>query len=229
MNIIVNGGTRGIGKEVVNILAQNSNNQIIVTGRSEKALKELSSKYSTVIPVNLDMLLFDKQIKSFIETVTAHFTKVDILINNAGFLVAKDFLKMDNDEARMIMETNFFGPASLIRVLVPMMVSGSHIVNIASMGGFQGSAKYKGLSYYSASKAALVCLTECLASEFNSSGISINCLALGAVQTEMFDEAFPGFKAPLDAKQMAEYISWFAITGQKFFNGKILPVAIGNP
>ena len=229
MNIIVNGGTRGIGKEVVNILAQNSNNQIIVTGRSEKALKELSSKYSNVIPVNLDMLLFDKQIKSFIETVTAHFTKVDILINNAGFLVAKDFLKMDNDEARMIMETNFFGPASLIRVLVPMMVSGSHIVNIASMGGFQGSAKYKGLSYYSASKAALVCLTECLASEFNSSGISINCLALGAVQTEMFDEAFPGFKAPLDAKQMAEYISWFAITGQKFFNGKILPVAIGNP
>ena len=229
MNIIVNGGTRGIGKEVVNILAQNSNNQIIVTGRSEKALKELSSKYSNVIPVNLDMLLFDKQIKSFIETVTAHFTKVDILINNAGFLVAKDFLKMDNDEARMIMETNFFGPASLIRVLVPMMVSGSHIVNIASMGGFQGSAKYKGLSYYSASKAALVCLTECLASEFNSSGISINCLALGAVQTEMFDEAFPGFKAPLDAKQMAEYISWFAINGQKFFNGKILPVAIGNP
>ena len=229
MNIIVNGGTRGIGKEVVNILAQNSNYQIIVTGRSEKALKELSSKYSNVIPVNLDMLLFDKQIKSFIETVTAHFTKVDILINNAGFLVAKDFLKMDNDEARMIMETNFFGPASLIRVLVPMMVSGSHIVNIASMGGFQGSAKYKGLSYYSASKAALVCLTECLASEFNSSGISINCLALGAVQTEMFDEAFPGFKAPLDAKQMAEYISWFAINGQKFFNGKILPVAIGNP
>lgn len=229
MNIVINGGTRGIGKEVLNILSQNPNNQIIVTGRNENALKDLSSEYNNVVPVKLDMLLFDKQSKSFVAVVTSHFTKVDILINNAGFLAAKDFLEMENEEARMIMETNFFGPASLIRVLKPMMVSGSHIVNIASMGGFQGSAKYKGLSYYSASKAALICLTECLANEFNGSGISVNCLALGAVQTEMFDEAFPGFKAPLDAKQMAEYISWFALNGQKFFNGKILPVAIGNP
>jgi 3-oxoacyl-[acyl-carrier protein] reductase len=229
MNVIVNGGTRGIGREIVNILAQDINNQIIVTGRNTKSLKDLSSEYANVISVPLDMLLFDKQSKSFRAVVEKHFTKVDILINNAGFLVAKDFLEMDNREARMILETNFFGPASMIRVLKPMMVSGSHIVNIASMGGFQGSAKYKGLSYYSASKAALVCLTECLAIEFSGSGISVNCLALGAVQTEMFDEAFPGFKAPLDAKQMAEFISWFAVTGQKFFNGKILPVATGNP
>lgn len=229
MNIIVNGGTRGIGKEVINILALNPDNQIIVTGRNEKALIELSSKYNNVIPAPLDMMLFDKQSKSFSKVVARHFSSVDVLINNAGFLVAKDFLEIDNDEARKIMETNFFGPASLIRVLKPMMVPGSHIVNIASMGGFQGSKKYKGLSYYSASKAALICLTECLANEFNGSGISVNCLALGAVQTEMFDEAFPGFKAPIDAKQMADYISWFALTGQKFFNGKILPVAIGNP
>jgi NAD(P)-dependent dehydrogenase (short-subunit alcohol dehydrogenase family) len=109
------------------------------------------------------------------------------------------------------------------------MSSGSHIVNISSMGGFQGSAKYKGLSYYSASKAALACLTECLATEFTEFGISVNCLALGAVQTEMLDEAFPGYKAPVDAKQMAEFISGFALTGHKFFNGKILPVALGNP
>jgi len=229
MNIIINGGTRGIGKELVIILAQNHENQIIVTGRNKKALKDLSLKHNNVIAVPLDMLHFDNQSKAFSTAVAGYFTKVDILINNAGFLVAKDFLEMDNNEARMIMETNFFGPASLIRVLKPMMVSGSHIVNIASMGGFQGSTKYMGLSYYSASKAALVCLTECLASEFNGSGISVNCLALGAVQTEMFEEAFPGFSAPIDAKQMAEFISWFSLTGQKFFNGKILPVAIGNP
>ena len=97
------------------------------------------------------------------------------------------------------------------------------------MGGFQGSAKYKGLSVYSASKAALACLTECLALEFKEYGISVNCLALGAVQTEMFNEAFPGSEAPLDAEQMAEYISGFALNGHKYFNGKILPVAAGNP
>ena len=127
------------------------------------------------------------------------------------------------------METNFFGPASLIRSLKPMMPEGSHIVNISSMGGFQGSVKFRGLSYYSASKAAISCLTECLANEFSESEISVNCLALGSVQTEMLSEAFPGYKAPVEANEMAEFISDFALTGNKFFNGKILPVAVGNP
>ncbi len=229
MNIIVNGGTRGIGKEVVNYLAQDINNQIIVTGRNERTLNSLSNRFKNVKPFSLDMSLFDSQCEKFRETVSSHFGRVDILINIAGLLISKDFLDMANDEARLMMETNFWGPASLIRVLRPMMFAGSHIVNISSMGGFQGSTKYKGLSYYSSSKAALACLTECLANEFAEYGISVNCLALGAVQTEMFDEAFPGYKAPVDAKQMAEFISGFALTGNKFFNGKILPVATGNP
>jgi len=229
MNIVVNGGTRGIGKEIINFLAQDISNQIFVTGRNEKALNSLSVRYKNVKSFSLDMSLFDIQHEKFRAAVSNHFERVDILINIAGFLIAKDFLQTTNDEARQIMETNFFGPASLIRILEPIMSSGSHIVNISSMGGFQGSAKYKGLSYYSASKAALTCLTECLATEFTEFGISVNCLALGAVQTEMLDEAFPGYKAPVDAKQMAEFISGFALTGHKFFNGKILPVALGNP
>ena len=229
MNIVVNGGTRGIGKEIINFLAQDINNQIFVTGRNEKALNSLSVRYKNVKSFSLDMSLFDIQYEKFRVAVSNHFERVDILINIAGFLISKDFLQTTNDEARLIMETNFFGPASLIRILKPIMSSGSHIVNISSMGGFQGSAKYKGLSYYSASKAALACLTECLATEFTEFGISVNCLALGAVQTEMLDEAFPGYKAPVDAKQMAEFISGFALTGHKFFNGKILPVALGNP
>jgi NAD(P)-dependent dehydrogenase (short-subunit alcohol dehydrogenase family) len=229
MNIVVNGGTRGIGKEIINFLAQDISNQIFVTGRNEKALNSLSVRYKNVKSFSLDMSLFDIQYEKFRAAVSNHFEGVDILINIAGFLISKDFLQTTNDEARLIMETNFFGPASLIRILKPIMSSGSHIVNISSMGGFQGSAKYKGLSYYSASKAALACLTECLATEFTEFGISVNCLALGAVQTEMLDEAFPGYKAPVDAKQMAEFISGFALTGHKFFNGKILPVALGNP
>jgi short-subunit dehydrogenase len=229
MNIVVNGGTRGIGKEIINFLAQDISNQIFVTGRNEKALNSLSVRYKNVKSFSLDMSLFDIQYEKFRAAVSNHFEGVDILINIAGFLISKDFLQTTNDEARLIMETNFFGPASLIRILKPIMSSGSHIVNISSMGGFQGSAKYKGLSYYSASKAALACLTECLATEFTEFDISVNCLALGAVQTEMLDEAFPGYKAPVDAKQMAEFISGFALTGHKFFNGKILPVALGNP
>ena len=229
MNIIVNGGTRGIGREIVDNLSLNTNNQIFVTGRNDTILKSLSSGYRNVRTCSIDMSLFDSQTKKFEESVLSYFKKVDILINLAGFLVAKDFLEMTNSEARLIMETNFFGPASLIRLVKPMMSAGSHIVNVSSMGGFQGSSKFRGLAYYSASKAAIACLTECLAVEFQESGINVNCLALGAVQTEMLNEAFPGYKAPVDAKQMARFISEFALTGHKFFNGKILPVAVSNP
>ncbi len=175
------------------------------------------------------MSKFESQSEKFIEYVSSRFTKTEVLINIAGTLINKDFLNISPAEGRIIMETNFFGPAALIKALKPFMAVDSHIVNISSMGGFQGSVKYRGLSYYSASKAALACLTECLANEFTEYRISVNCLALGSVQTEMLDEAFPGYKAPVEAKDMAEFISGFALKGHKFFNGKILPVAIGNP
>ena len=229
MNIIINGGTRGIGREIVVYLAGNNLNNIIVTGRDEKSLKSLSDRYMNVHALAIDLSVFETQSEMFINAVLRHFKHVDILINVAGNLVAKEFIKTGNDEARLMMETNFFGPASVIKILKPYMTAGSHIVNITSMGGFQGSSKYKGLSYYSASKAALACLTECLATEFSESGIKVNCLALGAVQTEMLAEAFPGYQAPVAAAEMGEFIAEFALKGHKLFNGKILPVAVSNP
>ena len=229
MNIIVNGGTTGIGKEVVIFMAQDINNKIVVTGRNEMELKNLSTRFQNVSTFALDLSVFDSQIESFRNAISNNFRSVDILINMAGLLVSKLFMDAKGSEARNMMETNFFGPASIIRIIKPFMPRGSHIVNISSMGGFQGSAKYKGLSYYSASKAALACLSECLATEFMESGISVNSLALGAVQTEMFKAAFPGYEAPVTAKEMAEFISGFAFNGHKFVNGKIIPVSIDNP
>ncbi len=229
MNIIINGGTRGIGKEVVLYLAGDASNRILVTGRDEEALKYLSDRYNNIYTKSLDLSVFDLHAEVFMKKVTSHFQKVDILINMAGLLITKDFMDFSGDEARLIMETNFTGPASMIRTIKPLMPKGSHIVNISSMGGFQGSSKYRGLSYYSASKAALASLSECLALEFLKAGISVNSLALGAVQTEMFKDAFPGFKAPVKAKEMAKYISGFATEGHKFMNGKIIPVALNNP
>jgi NAD(P)-dependent dehydrogenase (short-subunit alcohol dehydrogenase family) len=229
MNIIINGGTRGIGREVVLFLAKDSDNKILVTGRNVKELKSLAANHKNVIATTIDLLDVDSQMGKFRDTVLRVFDRVDILINMAGTLIAKDFLNTNNIDARIMMETNFIGPASIIRTLYPLMTKGSHIVNISSMGGFQGSSKYNGLSYYSASKAALASLSECLAKEFMESGVRVNCLALGAVQTEMLEDAFPGYKAPVDAKEMAEFISDFALNGHKFFNGKILPVAISNP
>jgi NAD(P)-dependent dehydrogenase (short-subunit alcohol dehydrogenase family) len=229
MNIIINGGTRGIGKEVVKFFAKNSEHRIIATGRDEETLISLSSDYPNVKSYKLDITDYDTAGIKFIEWLSSVSGNIDILINLSGLLIAKDFIETTSVEGRMMMETNFIGPASLIRSVRPFMVPGSHIVNISSMGGFQGSSKYKGLSYYSSSKAAMSCLTECLAVELAEFGISINCLALGAVQTEMLSQAFPGYQAPLDAIQMAEFVCNFALTGNKFFNGKILPVAVSNP
>lgn len=231
MNIIVNGGTRGIGKEIVLLLAQEKSNKVLVMGRNEKILKQLPSGaiHKNISALKIDLFKFDSQQKSFLKAVSAAMKDVDILINTAGSLVVQDFMKFSNEKAREMMEINFFGPASVIRALKPLMKKGAHIVNISSMGGYQGSSKYKGLSYYSASKAAISCLSECLAGEFGGSGISVNCLALGAVQTQMFEEAFPGKDAPVSAKEMAEFIVDFAQNGNRFFNGKILPVAISNP
>jgi NAD(P)-dependent dehydrogenase (short-subunit alcohol dehydrogenase family) len=229
MNIIVNGGTRGIGKEVVLKLAQNINNLIITTGRNNNALDEISSLYDNIQTLQMDISVFDKEGDRFKEKIISHFNKVDLLINMSGMLISREFEHISARESRLMMETNFFGPAEVIRLIKPLMSKGSHILNISSMGGFQGSVKFKGLSYYSASKAAIACLSECLANEFTDDQISVNCLALGAVQTEMLEKAFPGFKAPVSAKDMAEFICDFALTGHKFFNGKVIPVAVGNP
>ncbi len=229
MNIIVNGGTRGIGKEVALILAKDINNRLVVMGRNVISLKNLSDSHKNIHTISVDLSVFDSQSDGFKKVVNEFFNSVDLLINVAGYLSAKDFMETQNIDARKMMEINFFGPASVIRIIKPLMADGSHIVNISSMGGFQGSTKFRGLSCYSASKAAIACLSECLAAEFADSGISVNCLALGAVQTEMLAEAFPGYKAPIDAKKMAEFISDFALNGHKFMNGKIIPVALSTP
>lgn len=231
MNIVVNGGTKGIGKEIVRILAKEKDNRILATGRSIAVLKQLSEEAENrnIITAEIDLSDFDQYKKQFQEVLISNFESIDILINMAGTLVSGDFMGFDNLDARRVMEINFFGPATVIRLIKPRMSKGSHIVNISSMGGFQGSSKYKGLSYYSASKAALSCLSECLAEEFRDDGVAVNCLALGSVKTEMLEKAFPGYVAPVDALEMAKYIVEFAKNGNKVFNGKVIPVAINNP
>ena len=109
------------------------------------------------------------------------------------------------------------------------MNKGSHVVTISSMGGIQGSVKFAGLAAYSSSKGAVITLSELLAEEYKEQGIAFNVLALGAVQTEMLQEAFPGYEAPISALEMAKYIANFSLTGNQYFNGKVLQVSSTTP
>ena len=129
-----------------------------------------------------------------------------------------------------MMDVNFYGVINMIQLSIAKLSNAKgQIVNIGSIGGVQGSSKFPGLSIYSSSKGAISILTECLAVELDQFDIKINCLALGAVQTDMLNKAFPGFKAEITALEMASYIVNFINSSSKLSNGLIIPVKKTNP
>ena len=236
MNIVITGASRGIGFELVKLLSADSKNTIIAIARNAEKLDELKricsklNPSSQVIPIVCDLSKMD-DILSLNSKIKAQIPSVSILINNAGTIVNKAFSDITSADLEYVYRVNVFSVFQLIQTVLPLIDKDqkSHIVNISSMGGFQGSAKFAGLSAYSSSKAALACLTECLAEEFKDSSISFNCLALGATQTEMLNEAFPNYKAPVSASEMASFIADFALNAHKFMNGKIIPVSLSTP
>ena len=231
MNIIVTGGSRGIGKQIALYLASDKNNNVLITGRDQISLFKIydSSEHKNIKYMVYDFSKLYEHAEIFKNQVKSVFNSIDILINNAGSLYSKKFADTSEKEAREMMEVNFFAPALIIRTLLDLMNKGAHVINISSMGGFQGSVKFPGLSFYSASKAALACMSECLADELKEMGISVNCLALGSVQTEMLEDAFPGYKAPVTASEMGKFIGDFALNGNRFHNGKVIPVSLTTP
>lgn len=237
MNIVITGASRGIGYQAALQLAEKKISKLFLVSRNADNLTKLENECRHLahnievisMPYNIEEILEDNL--SFDKMLRAHTDSVDVLINNAGYLESRHFEKTDVETARKMFNVNFFAAAEFIKQMLPFFRNSrqAHVVNIGSMAGFQGSSKFEGMAYYSASKAAIACLTECLAEELKEYKISCNCLALGAVQTEMLDEAFPGYKAPVSAKQMGEFIADFALNGQKYYNGKILPVSLSTP
>jgi 3-oxoacyl-[acyl-carrier protein] reductase len=233
MNIIVTGASRGIGYELTKLFASDQKNKVVAISRNRSKLEQLKRECrgGMVYPAVVDFS--DRNFKKDITLqVLSHISSVDILINNAGALVNKPLEDLKIEEVENMFRVNVTSQFEFLQALLPYMGKGklpTHIVNISSMGGLQGSMKFPGLSAYSSSKAALATLTECLAEEFKDRNISVNCLMLGAVQTEMFEDAFPGEKTEMTPLLMAAYIRDFALTGANFFNGKIIPVSTGTP
>lgn len=224
---VVTGASRGIGFEISQILAEQEY-QVLAVSRSVKPLNKLESTnpdFITAVPTDLT----EAQDVNDLTDQVENFDKIDILINNAGALIKKSFADLTLDDWRSQLESNLISAVNITKQLLPYLRENAHILNISSMGGFQGSAKFPGLAAYSVSKGALSILTECLATELSDRNIKANALCLGAVQTGMFEEAFPGFEAPVEANEMGQYIADFAVNGSTFYNGKILPVALEDP
>tara|TARA_R110000868_G_scaffold86347_8_gene242225 strand:+ start:26631 stop:27311 length:681 start_codon:yes stop_codon:yes gene_type:complete len=224
-NIIITGSSRGIGFEMSKLFAD-SGHQVLALSRNDKPISDLNHKNITTFPFDLSLQEDLDKLEVFIAT---HWKHVDVLINNAGKLLNKPYLEITASEFEEVYQVNVFGVASVTKIVLPKMPKTGHVVTISSMGGVQGSVKFPGLAAYSSSKAAVITLTELWAEEFKESGPSFNVLALGAVQTEMLAEAFPGYIAPTTALEMANYIKDFALTGHKFYNGKLLQVSNSTP
>ena len=223
-NIIITGTSRGIGYELALQFAA-AGHQVLAISRK--------IPQSFVENINISCLAVDlakeDQLGVVANFLTETWNKVDIIIHNAGSLVNKPFAQTTQDDFENVYKVNVFGVANLTRVCFPFLQNGSHVVTISSMGGIQGSSKFAGLAAYSSSKGAVITLSELLAEEYAAQGIAFNVLALGAVNTEMLQEAFPGYEAPLSAKEMADYIFNFALTGNKYHNGKIIQVSSSTP
>ena len=221
--LLVTGSSRGVGFEISKQAAADGH-QVIALSRNIKPLDGIKNIHPFAVDLSIESEVID-----FANTIQTTFDEVDVLINNAGRLIHKPFLEISSSEFAEVYKVNVFAVDTLTRLILPLMNDKGHVLNISSMGGVQGSAKFKGLSAYSSSKGALIILTELLAEEFKDSGPSFNVLALGAVQTEMLEDAFPGYQAPVNAIQMARYVIDFAMKGHQFYNGKVLPISSSTP
>ena len=220
--IVVTGTSSGIGHQIC-IQAAKMNFHVISVSRNIEPLKDIGGIESFSIDItNKD------SIDEFITNLKSRKIKIDILINNAGYLVSELFVDTTYDSFKKTFDVNVFGLAEITRSLIPIINSDGHVINISSIGGVNGSKKFPGLSAYSSSKAAVIALTEVLAEEYQN-GPSFNVLALGAVQTKMLKEAFPDYNVDTKPEEMAKYILDFAINGNKLFNGKLISVSNSNP
>ena len=223
-NVIITGTSSGIGFELVKLFSEKNHN-VLAISRNNNALRTLN--LAGVMPIDLD--LTESEDYNSLDKYLSSFKNIDILINNAGYLINKPFEETTLNDFQEVYSTNVFSVAMLTKKIIGFMSEFSNVVNISSIGGVQGSMKFAGLSAYSSSKAALNILTEMLAEEYKDRKIHFNSLALGSVETKMLKKAFPDFKASTSAIEMANYIYQFSVDGYMFLNGKIVSVSSTTP
>ena len=221
--VLITGTSRGIGAELVKAF-EKEGFRVLALSRSYPQIH----KEGTITYIPFDITC-EADLQQLVTYLQQEQLRLDVVVSNAGKLIHAPFETISMEDLQAVYQVNVLGVFRLIQYLLPMLQPKAHIVTISSMGGVQGAMKFTGLSAYTSSKAALIALTELLAEEYKDTQWHFNCLALGAVQTEMLSEAFPDYKAPVTAKEMAQYIKDFALRQYPYFNGKLLQVASTTP
>lgn len=232
--ILISGGSRGLGKEVIQHLLEKTPNTIITFSRQtspfvQKLLKKFPSRffYTTVD------LSSSQDVQGLAGEIQKKFKRLDVLINNAGIAREGVLPIFPENEIEQVLNINLAGTIRLTRMVSRLMIqqnSGS-IINISSIIGLRG---YAGLSVYSASKAGLIGFTKSLARELGRRNIRVNAIAPGYLETEMSQTLNQGQRdqiirrTPLGrlgkAEDVISTINYLISEGSDFITGNVFVI-----
>ncbi len=225
--VLVTGGSKGIGLEIVKEFI-NEGCHIYVLARNRDSIPQEILKDITFIK-------FDLNNTAQLSEVVQKVGHIDVLINNAGILNSLPYDNYDPSSRDTLINVNIVAPVELITLYSELMIQngGGRIVNISSIAGIIGQSDV----WYAISKAAMINMTKTFAKLIGPSGISINAVAPGPVETEMFslipvdrqkkvlDRTITG--RPARPKDMAQVVTWLSLHAPKHLNGTCIDMTNG--
>ncbi len=229
---LITGGSRGIGFETAKKFLE-TGDRVVLLARDpmilERAARPLIEKYGSE---RVQSLPFDvsnaEGVPAIFDSIEKHFgTSPDILVNNAAIGERAELFSVKPADFDRVMDVNvravFFFSQEFARRLKSRNAPGA-IVNLSSLGGIRGTDKFPGMTPYTTSKFAVVGLTEAFASELKSSGIRVNAIAPGAVNTEMLKKAAPDLRTETEPSDIADLIVWICDRSSRTVSGSVLEV-----
>lgn len=230
MNCIVTGASSGIGYQLVLSLCKNGANKIMAIARREENLKQLQQECWDAYQQQIEIWPIDitKINESLWQEKLNHWKTIHVLINNAAVLINKSVFEIETQEWHRLFDTNFFSVINLVKYSLPFMNEPyKTIVNIGSIGAVERIQKFPQIGGYTCTKAALHILTEIMAAELHSKGITCNALCLGATDTPMLHSFIKTLKNVNLPEDVADFIADFALRRGVICNGQILPIYQG--
>ncbi len=237
MNILITGASGGIGSAIAEVFAKGGNSLALHYNSNKKEAENLKSYLESTYKIRAEIfkteMKNEKEVEALAEKVLASFGKIDVLVNNAGMAHTEVFQLCRDEKAREIFEVNAISAMKLTKEILPSMIRNQKgkIINISSMWGICGASCEV---HYSASKAAIIGFTKALSKEVGPSGITVNCICPGFIDTKMnshlSEEDVKDIvdSTPLMRKGKAEDVAYLCefLAGEKaeFITGQIISV-----
>jgi 3-oxoacyl-[acyl-carrier protein] reductase len=228
-NLLITGAGKGLGLEIIRMAALDSGYRIFAVARDISNIESVECCQGTeIVGISCDLGI-EMQVRDLVDRIKEYDGILDGMILNAGVFLRTPLESSSWTDLERLMRVNCYSCFSLSAGLSEKMSSGSHIILVSSMGGFQGSSKFAGNTGYCMSKGAMTTLGECLSSEYAGRNIAVNVVCPGAVRTSMLSQAFPEYEGGVSPKYMGTWLWAFYKEGRSLFNGRVIPISTQNP